>query len=111
VLAVTPDKVGRGRTVIGRVTLAEQLNTFVTLYVIVALPPLCPVTNPLFGSTEAILLSEELNTPPDVVLLNVVDAPSQMIFVPVNGLIDGFELTVIGLETVFEQPVAILVTV
>ncbi len=41
-----------------------------------------------------------MNTPPSVVLLNVVVSPAQIVFVPVNGLTTGEALLVMMISSV-----------
>jgi hypothetical protein len=58
----------------------------------VAVPPAIPVTTPDAGITSAIDAEELLHVPPEILLDNTVEEPSQNIVVPV--IADGDKLTV-----------------
>ena len=81
----------------------------VTVYVIVALPADSPVTTP-FASTDAIVLSDDVQTPPVVALVNAVVDPSQTSVVPVIAATTGIAFTVtVVTALVAEQPFALVI--
>ena len=61
-----------------------------------------PFTMPDNDPTVAVNIAPEVQVPPVVVLLNVVDEPAQTVALPVMG--DNNGLTVIVLETVHPMP-------
>ena len=65
----------------------------VTIYEITAAPTVTPVTDPLaFTVATEVLL--ELQTPPEVASLRVVDVPTQVVGVPEMAATDGVVFTV-----------------
>lgn len=87
---------GNAKTLMNFVTLAEQPNPFVTVYVMVVLPTLTPVTTP---APDTVAIDELLlvHTPPEVVLEKVTDAsrhtPEGPVITATTG--KGFTVTVV----------------
>ena len=61
---------------------------------IVDVPALTPVTVPVMVLTVATAVAEEVHTPPEVVLVNVVVEPTQVLAVPPIEARTGNALTV-----------------
>jgi hypothetical protein len=66
------------------VTLVEQPLAFVTVYVMVAVPPVMPVTLPLASTVATAVLLED-HVPPVVTSARGVVDPAQTVVVPVMG--------------------------
>ena len=75
----------------------------VTVYEIVAVPALIPVTTPLLGSTVATLVKLEAQVPPAVLLVNVVVAFLQTVNVPAIFATVGTANTVTTFVAAAEQ--------
>ena len=71
---------------------------------IVDVPALTPVTVPVMVLTVATAVAEEVHTPPEVVLVNVVVEPTQVLAVPPIEARTGNALTVTVTWSVFTQP-------
>jgi hypothetical protein len=84
---------GNAFTVTTAVCEVAQPLALVTVYVIVTVPAATPVTSPvlLTAATAASLL---VHTPPGVVLLKAVTAPTHTAISPVMGFTTGVALTV-----------------
>lgn len=74
----------------------------------VALPAATPVTTPVVP-TVAVAVLELDQTPPEVVLLKGVEAPTQTALLPVTEGTTGKALTVIVRLEVLEQPLVVTV--
>jgi hypothetical protein len=63
--------------------------------VIVEVPALTPVTTPVDALTVATAVADEVHTPPEVVLVNVVVEPTHVLAVPpIEASVgDGFTVT------------------
>ena len=86
-----------------------QPFTPVTVYEIVAVPALTPVTTPVLGSTVAIFVRLEDHTPPAVLLVNVVVTSLQTVNVPAISATVGTASTVTIFVADAEQLVCELV--
>ena len=87
--------VGKGLTVTDVVASVVQLNPFVTLYVMSAVPADSPVTIPVLLPTEAIALLLLVHIPLAAALARVVVLLSHTVVVPVMAGTVGYGLIVI----------------
>lgn len=83
------------------VTIAVRMQLFGAVYVILAAPPVVPVTTPVDEPTDAKLLVV-FHVPPDTLSLNVVVCPGHKFIVPV--MTDGSGFTVIVALTLQPAP-------
>ena len=107
VFPVNAATVGNAFTVINFVAVVEQ-PLAVTVYLISAVPFDTPVTTPL-EFTVAIPVALLVQTPPAVVLLNIVVDPTHTEVAPVVAATIGKAFTVINFVTVLEHPLIVTV--
>ena len=74
------------------------------VYVTIAVPSDTPVTMPVLLPTEATPSADELQVPPDGVLLNVVVAPIHTLRVPVISEGIAFTVTIAVSNAVHPEP-------
>lgn len=91
---VGPDKTGPAFTVTVVVTEVVQPLPLVTEYLIVAVPPATPVTNPVVVFTVAINGVKDVHVPPGVESDSCTVVPGQIGTEPVIGFTAGFEYKV-----------------
>ncbi len=84
-------------------TESTQPLPFVTVYLMMLVPALTPVTTPV-ALTVATPVLTDFQTPPVVVLDNVVVLATQIVVPPVIAAITGNAFTVIVVDTESTQP-------
>ena len=105
-----------GATAVGALTVttvvaAPAPQTFVTVYEMVLVPLVAPVTTPVELPTVATAGTVLLHTPPGVALLSVPGVPMQMIPLPVIGAGTGVAFTVTTAVTGPEATLYVIVVV
>jgi hypothetical protein len=106
VVPVIAATTGSALIVTGVVTALVHPFEFVNVYVMVAVPAVTPVTFPVIEFTVATAASDDVQTPPAVVFVKIVDEPIHALVVPPIGSSTGNGFTVTVISSVSTHPFA-----